>query len=299
MATITPLFDHDLYPGDLCALEFIRAVTAEEGDATYGDATAVGSMSFPTSSTLSNMVDEAQAFWETGIRNATGTTAITGFSATTPREFYDGYPGLGTIGAVIDPGTGAWVYSTGTSVTGRNFALAVRGWFGQFGYDTRVQAVFEWLMAFTSNADFEHSDDEITEQHFYDARTGDFDPKICLAALMDTSSQENGSTEYDWACVGLMSEVLSAYQLAKFADAKRAAARPRRRRYRAKDDKQALSPSIRGKSGLAFQIGTAETLTVDGASYTSRIALDVVRMAQFGLAYRENPVIYQVSENHR
>lgn len=288
MSEFTARFDHDLYPGDLVALEFLAAAEEQEGDLTYGDATAVGSMSYATAATLSEMVAEATAFWTTGV------ASVTGFSASTPREYYDGFTSA-------SEGTGTWqYYETSGSISrisGANFAKALRGWFASAGYDAKVAEIYTWLMGATSNTSYEPT--ASTHNYtLYAGQLGTYDPaRNCLTTTIDvlsgsTTVNRNGSSLYDWRTLGLLAQVHSAQAQASFGAAKRRVSEEHRFAYHGVESNRHYRLSLLGKSGLSYQVSYTESV-LSG----SRRVYDVVAAAMVGLAYREAPKIYTVLDN--
>lgn len=295
MSDFSVRYDHDLYPGDLVALEFLEAASAEDGaGATYGDSTAVGDFVTRTDGTLSAMVSSALEFWTSGKANAGSADAITGWSATTPREYFDCF--ISDSGG----GTGTWKFSStdssGSYVTGQNFAKAARGWYANAGYDATLGAVWSWLMGFTSNAAYESASDLRTQAKSLGV-SGSYDPTLALATALrvqdasGAAASDNGSSYYDWTTVGLTCELASAQQPQLFADSKRECAKPRPREHAGPNSSRSDEPFLRGKSGLSFQMAWTET--VEGAS---RRVFDVYSAALFGLAIRQSPKIYQVTD---
>lgn len=289
-------FSHDLYPGDLICLEFLTEAVAQDGDASYGDSTVVGDFSYATNGLTSAMITSAQAFWTTGVIDSGTATVIGGFSESTPREYFDGY--ISDSGG----GTGAWQYalvSSGMSkITGLNFAMGVRGWYAASGYDTTVSAIYSWLMASTSNSTYETADGT-GNQALYLAQTGTYDPNVALSTYIDvlsgsTAVNKNGSSLYDWGTYGVLSKIQSSRNMSAFKDAKSLVSTYRRRAYSgASGDAQRFDkPSLRGKSGLGYQMAFTET--VEGGT---RRVYDTVRAAMMGLGYREAPFIYTMTDN--
>jgi hypothetical protein len=279
-------FDHDLYPGDLIALEFLKELQAQDGDITLGDTAAGGDFAEATNATISSMVSSAKSFWETGVAETVGGAPLTGLSATTPREFYDGF---GSAGG----GTGTWQYSnspTNTQITGQNFAKALRGLFAEGGFTTLVSAVWNWLMAATSNTAF-HTPASARNQSISQAQTGTYNPKLALTTSLLVTNQ-NATSLYDWATLGIMAAVQSNRDLTNFVIAKRQASTRQRLAYSGKDAQTLYSISIRGKTGLSFQVSFTETIL--GAS---RRVFDLTAAAIIGLAYRENPKIFSTKDH--
>lgn len=291
MSIYNVTYDHDLYPGDLVCLEFLDALLAQEGDITLGDTTAVGAFAQATDASISTMKAAALAFWSTGVADSGSTTAVSGLSASTPREYFDGYyngPG----------GTGTWQFdstdSGGKYVTGLNFAKALRGLYDSYGYSTLVASLWTWLAAFTSNSAHETTAG-LGNQAAGLATTGDYDPANALATKLrvqtaaGTTASDNGSELYDWATVGLLGPLRAARDASNFTEAKRAMSRPRRRAYSGIAAQTMDLPTLRGRSGLSFQMAFSETILS-----ASRKVYDVVSAAMSALSYREQPKIYGI-----
>lgn len=275
--------DHDLYPGDLIAMEFLTAVIAEEGTRTYGDDAAVGDFTERTDATTATMLAEAKAFWQDGVRNAGEADATVGFSSTTPREYFDCFISDGT-------GTGTWQYATGTSLTGMNWALGLRGWYATYGYDTKAADIYTWLMGASSNASYETGASTLARV-WYAAETGTYNPKRALSTYI-LATQKNGSALYDWATFGLLSGIHSARDYSSFTDAKREVSTSKRYAYDGVASAKHFRLNLRGKGGLSGQVQYTETIL--GAA---RRVYDAVAAAMIGLAYRVSPKIHVVKDH--
>lgn len=294
MSDYAVTFDHDLYQGDLVGLVFLEAVKTQEGDITLGDTSAVGDFADRTDRAISDMQADAIAFWETGIASAGETTAKSGFSATTPFEYFDCFISDG------GGGTGTWSYASadsgGSYVTGLNWAKAIWGWFGKQGYDTRLAAAWTWLMGFDSNATYETSA-SASQQTLSQAETGDYDPTLALATNLrvltaaGAAAADNGSSRYDWATIGLTAGVAAAQQRGSFAESKRIAMKGQRRAYQGLDCERYDVPAVRGVTGLGLQVSL--TQTVFGVA---RKAKDVLAACMAGLAFREQPRSFGVTD---
>jgi hypothetical protein len=278
--------DHDLYAGDLIALEFIAAAQAQEGDITVGDDEPVGDFEFRTDATLSEMAAEAIAFWTTGIANAGSSTAITGLSTTTAREYFDCFI------SHTDEGTGTWKYSDGSAeITGQNFAKALRGLYAQGGYTDLVSTIWAWLLSGASNTTYEPAAD-LPNRTLYKAATGEYDPTLALATELVASSASNSSNLYDWATMGLTAPLQSAQAGGAFTTAKETASSLRRREYDGVNAQRFDRVSLRGKTGLSLQVYFTES--VEGR--TARV-YDAQAAAIIGTAYRLAPVIYATKDH--
>lgn len=292
MSSYDVTLDHDLYPGDLVALEFLVAALAEEGDTTYGDTTVVGDFSFSTDAPLSTMRTEAEAFWTAGVADAGSATATVGFGSTTPYEYFDCFISDGT-------GTGTWQYATTSggvsTITGRNFALALRGWYASSGYDAKATDVYTWLLDADSNTAYT-TPAGTRNSTLFAGKTGDYDPTLALTTYIDvvaasTAVNRNGSDLYDWATLGLLA-ALRAGAASDMTEAKRQVSLYRRYAYSGVDDARMYRVSLRGKSGLSGQVSFTETIL--GAS---RRVYDALAAAMVGLVYREDPKIFVVRDH--
>ncbi len=291
MSIYTVGYDQDLYPGDLVVLEFLDALATQEGNITLGDTTSVGPFAYATDASISTMKSDALAFWTTGIADAGTSTAITGLSTSTPREYFDCFINGGG-------GTGTWQFEStdtdGKYVTGQNYAKALRGLFDAYGYSTQVQALWTWLLGFSSNPAHE-SPATGTSQTISQATTGDYDPTLTLTTKLrvqtaaGVAASTNGGQLYDWAIVGLLGPLRAAYDSGNFREAKRAMSKARRRAYSGLMAQTLWRPYLRGKTGLSFQVSFTET--IEGSS---RRVFDTTAAAMAGLAYREQPKIYGV-----
>lgn len=277
MSLYDVVYDHDLYPGDLVALEFVKAALALEGDATYGDAEAVGQFVEATDAALSVMLSQAQAFWTGGADDTVG------WSAAAPYEYFDCF--ISDSGG----GTGEWQYATtvggASTITGRNYALGLRGWYAVNGYDSTASGVYRWLIAATSNAAFETLADT-PPAVVYATTTGTYDPRLALATYIDAPRNRNASALYDWATVGLLGPLRAANGF-DLTESKRQASRLRQQDYAGVLSAKFHRVSLRGKSGLTYQVAFTET--VEGSS---RRVYDATAAAMVGLVYREAPVIF-------
>jgi hypothetical protein len=283
MSLYSVSFDHDLYPGDLIALEFLKAAEEEDGVLTYGDTSAVGDFFVRTDATTTTMAADALAFWTTGVADAGDSDAITGFSTTTAREYFDCF--------VSDlTGTGTWLYSSGANITGANFAKAVRGLYAHGGYTLLVESVVDWLRRAASNPTYEETATESAQTRVASTR-GVYDPDLALATELSATTATNTTALYDWSTFGLMAPVQSARDPGAFTVAKKTVADHKRRGYGTRDQ-HIDRLSLRGKSGMGLQVDFTETIE-SGA----RRVLDAQSAAIIGTAYREAPKIYSVRDH--
>lgn len=132
----------DFYPSDLVVCRALDVLATVDGDSTYGDATAVGEFAVPTAATVSQMIAQAVAWWQTGALDVTTGTTYTGLSATTPREFY-----RTTMSS--SPGNPSWQYKWSDSangyVTSLNYAKALWALYLIDESSSQVSTVSAWL----------------------------------------------------------------------------------------------------------------------------------------------------------
>ncbi len=275
----TTVFDHTFYPGDANGLTFLAALSAVEGDATYGDAATVGEYAYATSATNSTMQAEAVTFWAAGVPDAGSSTPKTGLSASTPFEFFEAF--RSDLGA-----NGTWRYAdgdaqTGTTVTGLNFAKGLRALGSSF------RDVWAWLMTFTSNPTYQ-SAPGVAPKALAAAQTGDYDPTLALATTLCVAgsyANQNASSLYEWATTGLLAAFSSSLKAAKDAIA------VPRVRYNEPTPRQAETDYVgmRGRSGLSFQV----------SFYDSNVTRhqNVVSAAMLMAAYRYAPQTFGLKDS--
>lgn len=270
-------FDHDYYYADMIGVDFLRLLTEVAGDITVGDTTAVGEYSYATDATLSEMLAEAKAFWEDGVTEAAGGDAVTGFSPTTPKTYFDSFRDDATA-------TGNW---TGTGAPGRGWAKGLRYWHAQWGFDDTVEAVWEWLMSFTSNEDAEEGD--ASDYEIANTRIGTFDPRQALTEEIDTANETNavGSVPslYDWATAGLLAGIMGEQDPVSLQVVKELLAHRRERRGDAFTRGVSQRDDLRLMvfSGLSYQTGYLDTATRQW---------DCAAAAMIGNVYRHAPEAY-------
>lgn len=279
-------FAHNLYVRDLVGLAFLSALRTVAGDISIGLTSALGGdFTGAADKLISEALALAKAFWTTGVGDNYTGTAKSGFSASTPYDYYDAFES--TAGQ-----TGDWQrtqdYPTAYWVNGRSFAKALWAWNEVYGFDSTVDAVWDWLMAFTSNSSF-HTSATASKAAIADGKTGTYDPTLALATRLyvrntaDTAAmQTNGSSLYDWATTGLLAEIQSSQDRASFVDAKDALSRPRNRFASGNArDHEVDYLTLRAESGLTFQVGYLDS------NNTRR--WDVAGACMAGLAYRSAP----------
>jgi hypothetical protein len=258
--------NHLFYPGDLIALELWKELTTTDGDQIIGATTAVNGFTTAPAQLMSECIADMRACWTNGIRDATGTVVV-GFSATTPREYFNAYPLVKTGFAA--GGTGRWEYqdgpaATGTMISAQNYAKALGSLYAYEGASTQVAAVSDWLRSFTSNADFETPDDT-SASVLARTTTGDYDPTVCLSTLLQvrdpdddySAIAQNGSSVYDWGAFGVLSPLWASRNASSFQNNRW---RPLNivQRYQdgtASDGLYFDRVYLRGISGLSFQTG--------------------------------------------
>ena len=253
------------------ALEFLYLLRTIAGEVTLGSATTTADFAVSRARTISTVILDAVTFWKVGAFDAATGTTYTGMSTTTPRERFNAYP----TDKTIDTGTGAWEYTTGTSVSGYTFARTVRG-LRAIGETTLAEALFDYLMTFTSASAYELATG-YTEADRYAGAKGEYDPKGMLATQLNIPTLANSTSFYDLRTLGLMAPLYAARQAGTFAAVKNELNRPRPRDVTR--DAGRLHLGTLAACGLAFQpFSAAATRT---ASVTSA--------AMVGLAYRELP----------
>lgn len=284
----TTVFDHDYYPADAVGLEFLNALKETAGNITVGDASAVGEYNAATAATLSDMIADAEAFLLTGIQGASDTAAVAGFSTTTPKSFFDSYRSDAAS-------TGNW---SGTGTDGLDWAKCIRSCYavGTASLKARALAVWQWLIAFTSNPALEDNG-TIEAPQMVDQLLGDYDPHFCLARSLDTANRMNatsGGNVYQLACIGLLAQVTSENDRANFKDVKEELSKKRRyyddpdgasTTQATKPTNQYLDLYLFGLCGLQFQLNVP--VVING---NSTFSYDATFAAYIGDAYRRAPI---------
>ncbi len=268
-------YDHVYRPDSLVCLEFLKLLYATVGDEMHGaDTTLSGVFIQAPQQLLSTSIASARAFWSVGCFDAVIGSAINGLSTTTPRELFNSFP---TTKTGFSNGTGSWEYqdgpsATGTLVTAANYAIALRALYAYEGYSTQVSSIWTWLMGFTSNSSFQPTTTSLAQ----DAPTvlsllGTYNPKLCLSTTLQVRATGtlatvamNGSSQYDWQCVGLLAPIQGVQDPGSLDTAKdymsKAVSRP-------EDYDQGTNLTdylmCQGLSGLSGQIAASPTAVVD------------------------------------
>ncbi len=286
--------NHLFYPSGLWALHFWNELQTTDGDQEIGASAAVSGFDSTPESLLSVAIADMREFWADGVLDSAGDT-ISGLSSTTPREFFNAYPATKANFPTVT-GTGRWEYqdggaSTGTLVTGMNFAMALAALYAYEGQTSQVTTVSDWLRTFTSNATFETSANT-SDMALARALTGTYDPTQTVATLLTVrdsangyaSIKTNGSSLYDWGAFGLLASIWSVRNRSSFTTA-RVSALGVAQRYR--DGKRSDGDifdrvTLRGQSGLTYQTA----FSVAGVGVVN----DAVRAAMFANVFRYQPV---------
>jgi hypothetical protein len=265
--------DHAFYPSGLIALELWNELKTTDGDQSIGATTAVNGFDTTPAQLMSQSIADMRACWANGIQTAT-TAVVNGFSTTTPSEFFNAYPALKT--GFTFSGTGLWEFedgsaSTGTMITGENFAIALGSLYAYEGQSTQVNAIFDWLATFESNVDFK-TPDNTSPSVLARTTTGVYDPTICIASLLQVRDPnasyaaiaQNGSSLYDWGAYGAMARPWAARNLTTFQNGRVKALniQPRFDDGKPTDGQYWDRIQLRGYSGLSFQ--SAFAVDADG-----------------------------------
>lgn len=294
--------DHRFYPSSLLALQTWSELLATDGDQMIGSDTTAGAFASAPQQLISQSITDLRAFWTSGTFDATSGTTYTGFSADTPREFFNAYPAAKTDFPTVT-GTGSWEFSdagasTGTLITSQNYAKALAALMAYEGASSQVTAVNSWLRSFASNPTTE-TPANTSASALARSQTGTYDPTATLATTLTVrdaaasyvASKINDSSLYDWGAFGLLSPIWSASYSTTFASARLEAVK-KRRRYNdglPMDWQLFDRASIRGRSGLSYQ-----TTHTDSISGVSVVVSDAVTAAQFGAAFRYGPRAFSV-----
>jgi len=279
-------WDHKYFPGDLIGVWFLTLFKNIAGDETIGSSTITVPFNASRATLVSTAIGEAKAFWSTAQYSADDGANIQGFSATTPRSFFQSYP----------TGRGSWEYlngplATGTTIGARNWSTALRALYEVDGLSSQVTSIWDWLMTFSSNSDYELDYEATspldTEQtQLWRGLKGDYDPTLAPSTVLLVregaplaATKKNGSTLYDWAAAGLLAPIQSARNNAAFRTAKEAVSSiqpttkdPLPQRF--------LRLNTLGQSGLSLQPYTNTNLT--------RVET-VTNAALVGSFYRQEP----------
>lgn len=265
--------DHRFYPSSLLALKFWTELKTTDGDQTIGLTAAVtGDFDTAPATLLSTAITDLRDFWADGTYDATRQDVRTGLSSVTPAEFFNAYPASKPNSGVT--GTGSWEYqdggaSTGTTITGINFAKALHGLYAVEGASAQVVAVDNWLQTFTSNSAYETASNT-SPRALARAVSGTYDPKAGIAKLLlvrdSTASYaataKNASSFYDWGAFGLLAPLWSARRQGYFNDARDSALTIRQRLFDGipSDGDWYDAGFWRGRQGLSYQTSFLEEL---------------------------------------
>lgn len=289
---------------DLIGLEFIAAAKALEGDLTYGDATAVGQYLYATDATLSEMADEAKAFWTTGAFNATTGQTTSGFSAGSYMS--ESYSASTVTNGSADQES---EWDTSTLVECIYWARALRAWHAYYGHDSKVAEIWTLFRSITGNntptaaqvaARNKYQNWYVTFSqdpytifwHDY----GVFDATKCwpdwaritrgaTASTLATLDWNSDYIYYDWAAFGLLSPIWSVQDPTGFATSKELALSCTRWHVDPNygDDVKRLPVAFLGITGMSLQ------------PYNGNIFLHTYHAgdaAAVGITCRYAPVIY-------
>lgn len=237
--------------GIVCAWA-LRMLEDVDGDATYGDATAVGDFAQATSSTLSACVAACVAWWANGAQDGNGAVVV-GFGSATPRDSY----AVTTAGSSTWSTTGGQLGGLSTVVQGFEYAAGLRGLWECVGYNAQVSALNVWLRGFTSEP---INRVPATWNNDRKARStlGTYDATLCLAEYLgvtdaagspiatDAPEGQFGDLPpgYDWRTAGLLAPIQSSTDQGSLRRAKDEISKERRRRFTLQ--LFAGSPSISG-----------------------------------------------------
>lgn len=232
------VFDNLYYPGDLVCLWALSLLQGIAGDGTYGaPGTVTAFYTAAPARLLSDSIAQQRAFWASGATDATGVT-INGWSATTPRDYFDG--------ANI-----AWD-STGL-LTSASWADGLYAMSQVDGLTGQLTAIWDYLMTFQSNNTYATATNA-SDKVIASSATGTFDPMMAPATYLSTSIVANGSSYYDWGAAGLLAAFQSSRNPSGLAAAKEQLGIERHRTAEATPrDKRAQYIGRLGVSGLTFQ----------------------------------------------
>lgn len=177
MDTTTKAVTAQFFTGAAVILWFLRKYATARGAATVlGTTTAAGDFSSAPSGTVQQTIDAALDFYATGRfpYNTSSTTKIAPLSATTPQRLFT----PASASSFSNVSSGGYV-----GMTALNFVTGLRGLYECEGYTARVAAIFEWLMAFDSNATFEAADGTPLNVLFSGAK-GTYDPAVGIANFL-------------------------------------------------------------------------------------------------------------------
>lgn len=277
--------DHRFYPTSLLALEFWNALKATDGDQEIGASTAVIGFSTTPQDLLSTAIGDLRAFWTDGVYDTTQNATVAGFTSAHPFEDFNAYPASKPNTTVT--GTGSWEYqdgnqSTGSLVTGLNYAKGLGALYAFEGASDQVTDVDTFIRGLASNSSYQ-TPTSVSTPSLWAGSTGTYNAKQGIATYLDVRNSRNGSTLYDWGALGCVARLWAARHASDFKTA-RVAALGKTQRFqngKASDGMQFDRIGLRGRSGLSFQTSFTETIVS-----RSRRVNDAVAAAQWGTAYR-------------
>lgn len=295
---LTQQHDHYFTPAGLFVCEFLDAFMDEVGDETIGSSDTSLAYSESRAALVSVAIAECRAFWRDGVTDATLGQIVTGLSSTTPYDAFNAYPASKSL--TLTAGSGSWRYkdaeqATGTTINFLDWSLGIRGLRALDGDSATVTGLFDWVMTFGSNPDYELPTKtargvtvaDYDQRYFWASALGTFDPSV--AAPFDLKVRADGadvklnaSSAYHLGCSGLLAPLYSARQGVKFGALKAAMGqqRPRQRTTGGTEDGIYERLPLMGRCGLSFQPTTL---------LNSTRRRDVYAAAMTGLIYREAP----------
>lgn len=244
------VFDHEYRPDGLAALELWAALKDEVGDEVVGSSDVAGDFSQSRAALLSTCIAEMQAFWTTGVHDATQGQVVNGFSSVTPFGSFVAYPAA--LG-----GDGSWRYANGLQATGTRidslqWARGLRHLRAVAG-DAATATQFDWLVGMSSNTALETPDTDSPRSKWRDA-LGEYDPRECLGeSLQVVGAQQNATTVLATATVGLLAPLYSARQAAGFSRWRTAMSRERPRSVNGLGDGYRHLGILTSRCGLRLQ----------------------------------------------
>lgn len=263
-STGTNTLDASYLPSTLVSAWGLSVLKGIAGDGTYGAPGTVGGIFTASPAlTLTAAITQQTTFWSTGAAETGSTTVINGFSATTPRAFYDG------VGQT-------WNYFGGTKIPTSWWTEGVYALLQIGGITAQVSSLFTYLAGLTADTTFatpDGSSDKVTQQGV----TGDFDATLAPATTFDAGTGKNATAFYDWASTGLLAQLQASLAPAKLAAVKEMLSVPRHRTVEGSPrDGRTQYLGRLGRSGLSFQPFSA----------TNQRRETVSMAAQTGLLYR-------------
>jgi len=298
--------DNELRVSDLVCLEFIKAAKDLEGDTTYGDTTAVGDMVSATAATLSEMADQAKAFWTDGTFDSSYEVHVRPLPlpVSPGGPFHDGSPrimdsffpySVNQAGAAV---IGDGYFSDSSQADVSRWVYAIRGLHAYYGYDSTVQSLWEFFSTATSNASNAVPDNTppltLFQNHY-----GASDQKLCWPQVVEVAStyrRVSSPDKYEWTSVGLLASLWRAREPAKFAEAKRLMVKPLRMYFRGTAtgarDAIWITPMELGLTGFSMQPLTNQTISGKNVH-----EVDIQALMQCALVFREQPRIFNLRDH--